>query len=455
MKWIALAALLAAIPVMTGWLKTHPRQAPLLSGLLGLLIFIYAPYGLAVSPYAMPMWAGYVKGLEITPLDAVALAILIGNKQRPFKIPFQWQMALYLIAVLFAITQSPVPMISSFYLWQLLRIYILFRAVALVAQDERHLYAIIAGLILGVSIQAALAGWARARGAVQSGGSLGHQNLLGMLTNMVLMPCLAMLLAGIRGRWAALGVGASALALVSTASRGAIAIAAVGVGLVLLLVLIRRPSPRKWGVAAVTIMALAVVAPLAMKSMAGRFQASSISFALDSDEGRVKMENATRMMIADHPFGVGPNYFTVMANVGGYWARSGLPATPGNMAATVHNSYLLVHAETGFFGLAVIVVLLLSAVIYPLYVAFRNKTDVRGDILIGLSASFITFALQNRVEWGVVAANVQYTIAIMLGLIAGLSRSIKITALRAKSQRSQARSENLQSRAGPVREQAQ
>jgi hypothetical protein len=216
-KWIVLAAMLAAVPAMIEWLRTYPRDAPWLSGLLGLLIFVYAPYNLSVAPYPWPMWPGYVKGIEITAVDVVSLAIVIANQNRAYKMPFRWQLLAYLAAVLVAIPQSAVPLASVFYLWQLARVFIVFRAVALVAQDDRHRNAVIIGLILGVVFQAGEAGWARAHGAVQSGGTLGHQNLLGMLTNMVVMPAIAMILAGIRTRWAALGVAAGAMALVFTA----------------------------------------------------------------------------------------------------------------------------------------------------------------------------------------------------------------------------------------------
>lgn len=454
MKWIALLALLAAIPAMIAWLQSSPRQAPLLTGLLGLLIFLYAPYNLAVAPYALPMWVGYVKGLEITAMDAVALAIIVGNRQRSYRIPFQWQMTIYLVAVLFAVTQSAVPIVSSFYLWQLLRMYIVFRAVALVVQDERHFHALLAGLILGVGFQGVLAGWARIRGMAQSGGSMGHQNLLGMLTNMVLMPSIAMALAGIRVRWATLAVGASALALVATASRASIGIGVMGVGLVLLLTLMRRPSARKWGMTALVVVTMAIASPLAMKSFASRFQGSTVSFSIETEDVRLRMEDAAGMMIADNPLGVGPNYFAVAANTAGYWASAGVPFTRGNMAAHVHNSYLLVRAETGMFGLIAICLLLASAITYPLYVAFRHRSDVRGDVLIGLSVSFITFAVHNQFEWGVVTDNVQYTLAIMLGLIAGLSRNVLLTASRSKAEERQAR-RNLRTPPNRVPEVAQ
>ena len=438
MKWIVLAALIAAVPVIVEWLRTNPREAPWLSGLMGVLLFVYGPYNLSVAPYPWAMWPGYVKGIDVTVLDVVALGIVIGTRHRPFKMPFRWQMILYLIAVVIAIPQSPVPMASSFYVWQLIRVYIVFRAVALVSQDDRHWNAILAGLILGLSFHALTAGWAWGRGVTQSGGRLGHQNLLGMFTNMVLMPSLAMALAGIRLRWAMLGVFAAAIALTATASRASIALGAVGVGLTLLVSLVRRPSQRKFGMAFLALIALGVTAPLASYSLSNRFQGSSFSIYFDGDDVRNRMIQATEKMIADHPFGVGPNYFVVSANTEQYWLRAGIPQTRGNMAAHVHNSYLLVQAETGFIGLGAVLLILFSAITYPLYISFKYRRNIRGDILAGLSVGLITFVIQNRVEWGVVTETVQYMLAINFGLIAGLARNIKASASKEKADQKKA-----------------
>lgn len=440
MKWIVLAIMLGAIPVLSSWLRGNPRRAPLLSGMLGLLLFVYAPYNLSVAPYPWPMWPGYVKGILITVPDVIALAIVIANRHRTFKMPFRWQMIFYLAAVVLAIPQSAVPIASTFYVWQLFRVYIMFRAVALVAQDDRHRNAIIAGMILGVAFQTLEAGWARTHGAAQSGGTLGHQNLLGMLTNMVLMPAIAMALAGIRVRWAMFGIAFAAAALVFTASRAAIGIAALGVVLVVLISLSRSPSSRKSGMAFFAVLALGLTAPFAISSLSNRFQGGNINFSFDSDEVRNRMVVAAEMMISDHPFGVGSNYFVVEANKGGYWNKARVPYSQGNMGANVHNSYLLVQAETGFIGLLAILALLFSGIAIPLRIAFKDRLNVRGDVLIGFAVGLVTFAIQNRVEWGVVSENVQYMLAVNFGIIAGVARSLQVTKIRAAAARRRATS---------------
>ncbi|QGN56102.1 O-antigen ligase [Novosphingobium sp. Gsoil 351] len=448
MKWIVLAALIAAVPALMEWLRSNPSQAPWLSGLLGVLIFVYSPYNLSVAPYPWPMWPGYVKGVKITVLDVVALAIVLNNWHNTCKNPFIWPMIFYLIAVIIAMSQSPVPQASSFYVWQLLRFYVVFRAVAIVAQDDRHCSAIVAGLILGVAFQALEAGWARAHGAAQSGGTLGHQNLLGMLTNMVLMPSIAMALAGIRVRWATFGVLVCVIALIFTASRASLSLGAVGAGLTVVLSLLRKPTSRKTGMAVLAVLALALSAPLAMSSLSNRFKGSDVSFSFDSDDVRLRMNQAAGMMINDFPLGVGSNYFVVAANSGNYWKRAGVPVTKGNMGANVHNSYLLVEAETGVIGLVTMLILLSCAIAYPLYISFTNRKNVRGDILSGLSIAFVTFVIHNRVEWGFVSENVQYMLAVILGLIAGLSRSIKVAASTARSVRQKALPDAVRGEAG-------
>src|SRR5204863_2115525 len=63
---------------------------------------------------------------------------------------------------------------------------------------------------------------------IQTGGTLGHQNLLGLMSHLVILPFFALLLAGPRGPFAAAVVLAGAITNVSTASRGAIGFSALG-----------------------------------------------------------------------------------------------------------------------------------------------------------------------------------------------------------------------------------
>ena len=74
------------------------------------------------------------------------------------------------------------------------------------------------------------------------------------------------------------------------------------------------------------------------------------------------MVRAARMIIADHPFGVGPNQYLVVANIGGYSSRAGVAWNYANRSAPVHNSYYFITAELGFLGLIGMITILLSMI---------------------------------------------------------------------------------------------
>ena len=65
------------------------------------------------------------------------------------------------------------------------------------------------------------------------------------------------------------------------------------------------------------------------------------------------MIRAAKMIIADHPLGVGPNQYLLVANIGGYSSRAGVAWNAANRSAPVHNSYYFITAELGFVGLIV------------------------------------------------------------------------------------------------------
>jgi hypothetical protein len=84
--------------------------------------------------------------------------------------------------------------------------------------------------VLGLSLQAGYAIVARAGGALQTGVSLGHQNLLGFVSQMVLTPAFAVFLSGRWQRLAAMDLSPGFTVVILTASRATIAFSGVGLG---------------------------------------------------------------------------------------------------------------------------------------------------------------------------------------------------------------------------------
>ena len=135
------------------------------------------------------------------------------------------------------------------------------------------------------------------------------------------------------------------------------------------------------------------LSPLVVSSFEQRFSSSSDlqSSIFEGDLTRDQMEDAARLMLADHPMGIGANHYVAAANNLGYNQKSGL--TWANFGAYVHNAYLLVAAETGYLGLAAFAFLLLRPLMVAFICSWRNRRDKRGDLLLGLGVGLLTVYL--------------------------------------------------------------
>jgi O-antigen ligase len=417
MKWIFILGLLGLTPTLAGWLRTNPGRAHWVAGLIGFLPFATAPFHLYVAPISWATWPGFVKGAEVALLDAVALAVLLGLPRRT-RIRMKAPLLLFLAVAAVSVLQSRVPMAGIFYVWQLVRVTLVFAAVSALCRDDRCPPAVAAGMAIGLGVQAVMAGGDYLTGALQSGGGFGHQNQLGILSHFAIYPALALLLAGRKGVTPIIGPLAGALVAIAGASRATIGLGALGVMTLLLLSMVRRPSGRKTAVAVGGVLALLVSAPLALRSLDRRLTAAPLSGSYDE---RAAFEKASWMMVADHPLGIGPNGYVVVANTEGYSARAGVIPTMGSRSAHVHNAYLLSAAEMGYLGMVAFTFMLLL----PIWVAFRasmrSPKDPRGELLLGVAVALTMVAVHCLYEWVFVTFSTQYLFGIALGLVSGLA----------------------------------
>lgn len=435
MKWVALFLILMAAPLIAVWLRSNPKQAPLLWGLLTFLPFVQGPWNLEVAPFATPLWSGYVKGWEIGLVDAIAFGVIVGMRGRWPKMILLLPFLAYFVAVLLAVFQSRFPNLALSYPVQLIRVGLVFLAIARVATLERGERALLIGLVCGLTVQAGYALWATANGALQSGGSLGHQNLLGFLSHMALMPVLALFLSGRMPRWALLGVVSGLTVVILTASRATIGFAGLGLVLTLILSITIRFTPRKAAIGVAGVVLLAASFPLAYAKLEQRFAMQNTTF-LAADEERIAFERAARAIIADNPLGIGPNHYVFVANTEGYSAAAGVAWNSGSRSTNVHHTYLLVAAETGPLGLLTLVLLLGLGIYHALMGAIRYRQQPGSEVLIGLGIGLVAVVIHGFFEWMLVVSPTQYLLASTLGLIVGMrSRlaGLKDAARRRKS----------------------
>lgn len=435
MKWVFLALMIAAATAISGWLRSKPKNAPVVWGLLGFLPFVLSPWHLIVAPYSTPLWPGFVKGWEFSALDAVAIAILVGTRVKSPRLIFAIPFFIYLGAVAIAVFQAKFGKLALAYVIQLVRIFIVYIAVSRVVTSDRGERAVLVGLVLGLSVQAGYAIWARAGGALQTGGSLGHQNLLGFMSHMVLLPSFALFLSGRSQRIALLGVIAGLTVVILTASRATIAFSAIGLVLTMIMSMGMKFTGRKALYAAVGIVLLGASYPLARASLDRRFEVQKLEF-FDENQERDAFMKAARAMLSDNPMGVGPNHYVYVANMEGYSARAGVAWQATSRGTSVHNSFMLALVETGYLGLITLLVLLASAIWYAFATCFRFRDRPGAELLIGVGCAIVAICLHGLYEWMFLVFPTQYLFGISLGLITGVrSRFLESSVKRLREQR--------------------
>ena len=419
MKWVAIALFLLAIPLIAGLLKSNSRYAPIFWGGLTFLPFVVAPWHLIVAPFATPMWSGYVKGWQFSAIDALAIAIIFGTRGKRVRLSIAIPFLLYTAAVFIAVVQARFPNLALGYPFQLVRVGLVVLAAARAAQYESGEKALLTGLVLGLALQAGFAGWEWLNGALQTVGSMGHQNLLGFVSHMALMPVFAMFLAGRWPRRALCGVLAGVIVVILTASRATIVVSGFCLVLTLLLSLSTRFTSRKMIVSAVGVVILALCVPLAQASLERRFAVQNTTF-LAEDQQRIAFERAAKEMLANNWLGVGPNHYVFIANTEGYSERAKVNWSYGNRSANVHNSYLLVAAETGYPGVITVILLLAAGIWVSFATALKFRREPGAEVLLGVGAGLVGITLHGLLEWMFLIFPTQYLLAASLGLVSGL-----------------------------------
>lgn len=423
MRIIGLLLILCSIPVFIAWLRQYPRQRKWAYLGFGILPFVISALNLDAAFVTWPTWPGYAKGILVSLLDTLAIAILV-TRRAPFKrLPFLLVFIAYLFAVALSITASTLPVSSFFYLFQVGRVFLIFVAVASFAGDLRAIRWLSFGLALGAIIQAIVTIEQRLSGVVQAYGTMGHQNLLGLMLHFVTLPLLALLLAGERNKLIMLGVLAALIAVALGASRGTVGFISIGIVLLLALSLARRLTKQKWKIVGLAAVVFAIVAPIAMVSFQERFTVRPDNAG--SNEERKAFERAAKSMWRDHPMGVGANQYVVVANAQGYSARAGVIWNWGSRSANVHNVYLLAAAETGWPGFITLIALILIPAVKGLVFVFRNRKGARGEVVLGASVTLLILGLHSLYEWVFFIYQMQYVFAIALGVVAGSIRQHK------------------------------
>jgi O-antigen ligase len=387
---------------------------------MGFLPFILNSLHFYFAFASWPDWTGYVFGAEFSILDGLALGLYFSLPRARTSFPFRYSMALYFLAVLISALHAQVPIPALFVCWQLARMFFLYAVVSRAcAANLGVVSALLTGMGVALIMEASIATWQRfALGELQAGGSLGQQNILGLVSHFVVFPYFAMLLTRERRWLPVLIVLAGVVVEILTTSRATLGLAALGYALVFIFSALKQWTPRKLQVLLVAIAAIAILIPVATSSLGER----GYTAMERSSRERAAFIEESQEIISDNPWGVGANNYVHAAVAGRYYEKANLDWFEA--LAIVHNSYLLTTAETGYLGLIAFVIFLIR----PLFVAFRCgwrcRRDIRGELLLALGVSLLIVYLHAAFEFVFLTFVPQYLLVLELGMVAGLAQQL-------------------------------
>ncbi|NUP04856.1 MAG: O-antigen ligase family protein [Polyangiaceae bacterium] len=409
MKWVVVVVAIAlSVAVGVGGRKSAALRR-FLSTLLGYLPFT----SVAINPISFETYRGDARGLEVTAVDLVALALAVSTTDR-WKRPWPLLTAAYLGAAMLSAFSAPMPMFAMFGVWKIVRVHRVLATVAQAGQQRDNLAPhVCRGLAVGLIYCAATSLVQRyAYGMMQCPGPFTHQNSLAMACNMAFPFCFALVLAGQGGWLAKAAVAASALSIVLTLSRGGMMLFVVAAIAVFGGSMAKRLTGRKLVVLLLGLFAASAVVIKSFDTIVERFTSAPDASA----EARHLFEKAASAMLRDHGGGIGINQFSLVLDRS-YADVFGLPDVDRN--GIVHNVYWLTAAEMGYLGLVCFVALFTAPMIRALRTAIGEK-GLRSDLALGFGVGIAVTLAQGKLEWSLRTTQLSY----LLWIVAGLAFSL-------------------------------
>jgi O-antigen ligase len=416
MRWIALALILASIPLLIAFLQsggTKRRDLAVLCA--GGLMFCTGPLELAASPIVWPMWQGYLKGVTVSVLDAIAIALLMSSRARFQRPPFLLLIALFAIPIVLSWPLAPAKQPAFFAVFQIAQMTIYFIALAGELQRATAIKSLMKGLAVGLMIQAGYVIWQKMGGVVQASGTVAHQNILGIMVELSLLPLVAAVFEGEKNKLVYAGILSGLLVIAGGGSRGSMVFLTLGLVIFLILTFARRPTRRKTQLLGFVLVATTAAVPVGIMTLEDRFGESSL---LTEEPQRAAFERAARAMAADHPLGVGANNFVSVNNVQGYAAQAGLDWSSALRSKPAHNAYLVARAETGWAGQISLLLLISGIVIAGIRTGFRRRNVPYVGLALGSASAIAAVAIHSNYEYAFYFPEVQRLFFMNAALVA-------------------------------------
>lgn len=418
MKWAIFIGGLVLAPLVGLLLRKREWAHPWLVGALGFLPFV-AFRRTSISVEFEDYARGDTMGLEVTFIDLVALIVLFASPPRRFGFPYRLAVPLYALVAAVSIGLAPRPDLAFYSFFKLARMILVLVALAGAFEDPRRPPAWLKGVALGVALELLQAVTQRfVERLDQAVGTFPHQNSLGMALNLVIPIFLAIVLAGQGGLFAWATVGAGAVCVVLTLSRGSLFMLGVAVVLVYVLSVSRHFTLKKNLIAGAGLAAALILAAISLPSIIRRFETAPE----ESAAGRKLYEKEAAMMLDEHPFGIGLNQWSHVSSKLGYGRRAGLE--PQDRGGLAHHIYWLTAAELGYHGWVAFLILLAAPFRWGVPRLWKDRTDVRGDVLAGALVGLLVMAIHGTLEWAFRQTQVGYVFWSVMALTWALSRQL-------------------------------
>ena len=434
MRFVAIALVILSLPIFIALLTQYRDRRDWALFAIGVMLFLVGTLQIDGALITWRLWQGYVRGVFISPVDTLSLALIITRTGKA-RVHYLWVLLLFALPSLVSIAVSYMPMASFFVTMQVLRIALMFYALAGELHRPSAMRSLFGGVAVGLMIQGGYVIQQKLSGVVQARGTADHQNILGMMVELAAIPLLALVLEGDKRKLLYAGLIAALVIVAGGGSRGTMAFVAAGLALATLLSVMRRMTPRKGKLLGVAVMASLLVVPLGLATLKDRFGDRSVTVL---DEQRPAFERAARAMAADHPLGVGANTYVMIANEQGYSQRAGVSWGGNNLAAPVHNSFLLMRAEMGWFGEIVMFLVIAVFIIGGLRTGFSEKKQAMVGMALGAATSGIVIAFHANYEYAWHLEVVQRLFFVNLAVLSAcvaLTRQTKFQRLRERRER--------------------
>lgn len=404
MRYAALLVIFISLPILIALIGRDRKNRDRAVLATGLLMFCAGALELSAALLVWPTWQGLSKGIILSLLDTIAVALIFTRHKRFNKTRFMPLILIFAAPVVLSVAFAPEKQAAMFIVAQIAQMTVFFMALSGELQRPSALRSLLVGLSIGLLIQAGYVVFQKASGAIQAAGTMPHQNILGMIVELTALPLLAAVLEGEKSKLVYAGLLSSLVIIAGGGSRGTILYFAIGAAILLVLSLARNNTARKWQIVGMGAVACCAAVPMTMGTLNDRFGEKSVT---TQETERAAFERAAVEMAADHPFGVGANNFVSVNNVGGYAARSGLDWAPALRSKPAHNAFLVARAETGWAGEMALILLFGGFVWGGLRAGFRMKNVPYFGISLGCSAGIFAAALHSSYEYAILTAGVQ------------------------------------------------